>query len=104
MISSKAPSEEKSELNRVKEQIIDDNTREHYLEILQDIIREEYLRILETEIAKAFITAYEEQAQSLFAVAGFGMKKLKNLREICTFGIDCLLIFNFVACQGSDFP
>jgi len=53
-------------VKQVKEQIIDDNTREHYLEILQDIIREEYLRILETEIAKAFITAYEEQAQSLF--------------------------------------
>ena len=53
-------------VKQVKEQIIDDNTREHYLEILQDIIREEYLRVLETEIAKAFITAYEEQAQSLF--------------------------------------
>jgi serine protein kinase len=53
-------------VKQVKEQIINDNTREHYLEILQDIIREEYLRILETEIAKAFITAYEEQAQSLF--------------------------------------
>ncbi|MEK9789227.1 MAG: serine protein kinase, partial [Candidatus Woesearchaeota archaeon] len=53
-------------VKQVKEQIIDDNTREHYLEILQDNIREEYLRILETEIAKAFITAYEEQAQSLF--------------------------------------
>ena len=53
-------------VKQVKEQIIDDNTREHYLEILQDIIREEYLRILETEIAKAFVAAYEEQAQSLF--------------------------------------
>jgi serine protein kinase len=53
-------------VKQVKEQIIDDNMREHYLEILQDIIREEYLRILETEIAKAFISAYEEQAQSLF--------------------------------------
>tara|TARA_A100001011_G_scaffold393650_3_gene484062 strand:- start:9596 stop:11530 length:1935 start_codon:yes stop_codon:yes gene_type:complete len=53
-------------VKQVKEQIIDDDARERYLEILQDIIREEYLRILETEIAKAFIAAYEEQAQSLF--------------------------------------
>jgi len=51
---------------QVKEQIIVDEKREKYLEIIQKIIREEYLRILETEIAKAFITAYEEQAQSLF--------------------------------------
>jgi serine protein kinase len=51
---------------QVKEQIIVDDKRERYLEIIQKIIREEYLRILETEIAKAFITAYEEQAQSLF--------------------------------------
>ena len=71
-------------VKQVKEQIIDDNTREHYLEILQDIIREEYLRILETEIAKAFITAYEEQAQSLFdtyldnAEAHTTRQRLKN--------------------------
>ena len=51
---------------QVKEQIIVDDKRERFLEIIQKIIREEYLRILETEIAKAFITAYEEQAQSLF--------------------------------------
>ncbi len=53
-------------IKQVKEQIIDEDAKTRYLEILQKIIREEYLRILETEIAKAFITAYEEQAQSLF--------------------------------------
>ena len=51
---------------QVKEQIIDEEAKNRYLEILGKIIREEYLRILENEIAKAFITAYEEQAQSLF--------------------------------------
>ncbi len=51
---------------QVKEQIIAEDVKESYLELIQKIIREEYLRILETEIAKAFITAYEEQAQSLF--------------------------------------
>jgi len=51
---------------QVKEQIIDEEAKSRYTEILGKIIREEYLRILETEIAKAFITAYEEQAQSLF--------------------------------------
>ena len=55
-----------SMIKQVKEQIIDEDTKTRYLEILQKLIREEYLRILETEIAKAFITAYEEQAQSLF--------------------------------------
>ena len=56
----------KSLTKMVKEQIIDNDFREHCLEIIQKTVREEYLRILETEIAKAFITAYEEQAQSLF--------------------------------------
>jgi len=51
---------------QVKEQIIDEEAKNRYLEILGKIIREEYLKILENEIAKAFITAYEEQAQSLF--------------------------------------
>jgi len=53
-------------IKQVKEQIIDEDAKVRYLEIIQKIIREEYLRILETEIAKAFISAYEEQAQSLF--------------------------------------
>tara|TARA_B100000900_G_C20598016_1_gene724238 strand:+ start:366 stop:2303 length:1938 start_codon:yes stop_codon:yes gene_type:complete len=53
-------------IKQVKEQIIDEDAKSRYLEILQKVIREEYLRILETEIAKAFISAYEEQAQSLF--------------------------------------
>tara|TARA_R110000803_G_scaffold11244_3_gene33749 strand:- start:716 stop:2653 length:1938 start_codon:yes stop_codon:yes gene_type:complete len=53
-------------IKQVKEQVIDEDAKTRYLEILQKTIREEYLRILETEIAKAFISAYEEQAQSLF--------------------------------------
>jgi serine protein kinase len=53
-------------IRQVKEQIISDEDKDRYLEILQKIIREEYLKILENEIAKAFITAYSEQAQSLF--------------------------------------
>ena len=53
-------------IKQVKEQIISEDDRERYLELLQKIIRDEYLKILENEIAKAFITAYEEQAQSLF--------------------------------------
>ena len=51
---------------QVKDQIIDEDFRNHCLELIQKVIREEYLKILETEIAKAFVTAYEEQAQSLF--------------------------------------
>jgi serine protein kinase len=50
---------------QTKEQIIKEDEREQYLEIMQGV-REEYLKILETEIAKAFVTAYEEQAQALF--------------------------------------
>ena len=53
-------------IRQVKEQIIVEEDKDHYLELLQKIIREEYLKILENEIAKAFITAYSEQAQSLF--------------------------------------
>lgn len=53
-------------IKQVKEQVINEENRDIYLEILQKVIREEYLKILENEIAKAFITAYEEQAQSLF--------------------------------------
>jgi len=53
-------------IRQVKEQIIVEEEKAHYLELLQKIIREEYLKILENEIAKAFITAYSEQAQSLF--------------------------------------
>lgn len=50
----------------VKEQIIDEEKKKHYLSILQKTIREEYLKILEKEIGKAFIQAYEPQAESLF--------------------------------------
>jgi serine protein kinase len=53
-------------IKQVKEQVVDEEKKKHYLEILQKTIREEYLKILEGEIAKAFVTAYEEQAQSLF--------------------------------------
>jgi serine protein kinase len=53
-------------IKQVKEQVIDEEKKKTYLEILQKTIREEYLKILEGEIAKAFVTAYEEQAQSLF--------------------------------------
>jgi serine protein kinase len=56
----------RSLVKQVKEQIIVDDDRTYYLELLQKVIRDEYLAILENEIAKAFITAYEEQAQSLF--------------------------------------
>lgn len=50
----------------VKEQLIDEEFKQHCLEIIQKIVREEYLSILENEIAKAFVSAYEEQAQALF--------------------------------------
>jgi len=50
----------------VKEQIVDNEFKEHCLGIIQNVVREEYLNILEKEIAKAFVSAYEEQAQSLF--------------------------------------
>ena len=53
-------------IKQVKEQIINEEDKNIYLELLQKTIREEYLKILENEIAKAFIAAYEEQAQSLF--------------------------------------
>jgi serine protein kinase len=50
---------------QVKEQVVSEEDKDKYLELLQ-MVREEYLRILENEIAKAFVAAYEEQAQSLF--------------------------------------
>lgn len=53
-------------IKQVKEQVVDEEKRKAYLEILQKVIREEYLKMLESEIAKAFVNAYEEQAQSLF--------------------------------------
>jgi serine protein kinase len=53
-------------IKQVKEQVVDEEKRKAYLELLQKTIREEYLKMLESEIAKAFVTAYEEQAQSLF--------------------------------------
>tara|TARA_Y100000310_G_C20700381_1_gene829187 strand:- start:2669 stop:4597 length:1929 start_codon:yes stop_codon:yes gene_type:complete len=53
-------------IKHVKDQIVNEDDKERYLEMLQKIIRDEYLKMLENEIAKAFISAYEEQAQSLF--------------------------------------
>ena len=53
-------------IKQVKEQVVDEEKKKNYLEILQKTIREEYLKMLEGEIAKAFVTAYSEQAQSLF--------------------------------------
>ena len=53
-------------IKQVKEQIVNEDDKKRYLEILQKTVREEYLKILEGEIAKAFVTAYEEQAQALF--------------------------------------
>jgi len=53
-------------ISQVDDQVISDDDRSHYLELLKKVIRDEYLKMLENEIAKAFITAYEEQAQSLF--------------------------------------
>lgn len=51
---------------QVSEQVINEDDRSRFLELLQKVVRDEYLKILETEIAKAFISAYSEQAQSLF--------------------------------------
>jgi len=56
----------KSLTRQVQEQLIDEEFRQHCLELIQQVVREEYLKILENEIAKAFVTAYEEQAQTLF--------------------------------------
>ena len=53
-------------ISHVKDQVVDQEAKDRYLELLQKVIREEYLNILESEIAKAFIAAYEEQAQTLF--------------------------------------
>jgi len=53
-------------IKQVKEQVVNEDNRNRYLELLQKVIREEYMNILEDEIAKAFVNAYEEQAQSLF--------------------------------------
>ena len=53
-------------IKKVKKQVINEDDKARYLELLQKVIREEYLKILENEIAKAFVAAYEEQAQSLF--------------------------------------
>ena len=53
-------------VKQVKEQVVSEEDRNRYLELLQKIIHEEYISILEKEITKAFVTAYDEQAESLF--------------------------------------
>ena len=53
-------------VKQVKEQVIEEDARQLYLEFLQKILHEEYLTILEKEITKAFVSAYDEQAESLF--------------------------------------
>jgi len=53
-------------VKQVKEQVVSEEDRNKYLELLQKIIHEEYLSILEKEITKAFVSAYDEQAESLF--------------------------------------
>ena len=53
-------------IKQVKDQIVNEEARERYLQYLQKDLHEEYLRILEKEITKAFVSAYEEQAESLF--------------------------------------
>jgi len=53
-------------IKQVKEQIVNPDSRKHYLSFIQKTLHEEYLTILEKEITKAFVTAYEEQAESLF--------------------------------------
>ena len=50
----------------IKDQIVDEEFKQHCLNLIQQVVREEYLAILENEIAKAFISAYEEQAHALF--------------------------------------
>ena len=53
-------------VKQVKEQVIEEDSRQLYLEFLQKSLHEEYLSILEKEITKAFVSAYDEQAESLF--------------------------------------
>lgn len=50
----------------MKDQIIAEDSRSTYLQILQNILHDEYLSILEKEITKAFVSAYDEQAEALF--------------------------------------
>ncbi len=53
-------------VQRVKEDVTNEDDRKRYLEMLQKDIRDEYMTVLEKEIAKSFISAYEEQAETLF--------------------------------------
>ena len=53
-------------IKQVKEQVVNADSRKHYLHFMQKTLHDEYLSILEKEITKAFVTAYEEQAESLF--------------------------------------
>ena len=53
-------------IKQVKDQIIAEDSRSAYLQILQKILHDEYLSMLEKEITKAFVSAYDEQAEALF--------------------------------------
>ena len=53
-------------IKQVKDQIIAEDSRSAYLQILQKVLHDEYLSILEKEITKAFVSAYDEQAEALF--------------------------------------
>ncbi|GAA4823751.1 hypothetical protein [Algivirga pacifica] len=52
--------------NKLKEEPLPEDTKEHYMHILKDILYKEYLKMLEADITKAFVHAYEEQAETLF--------------------------------------
>lgn len=52
--------------NKLKEEPMAEETKEHYMHILKDILYKEYLKMLEGDITKAFVHAYEEQAETLF--------------------------------------
>ncbi|MEH0156782.1 hypothetical protein V6R21_21810 [Limibacter armeniacum] len=52
--------------NKLKEEPLPEDLKEHYMHILKDILYKEFLKMLETDITKAFVHAYEEQAETLF--------------------------------------
>ncbi|MBB3698630.1 hypothetical protein KMW28_15270 [Flammeovirga yaeyamensis] len=52
--------------NKLKEEPMPGDIKDHYMHILKDILYKEYLKMLEGDITKAFVHAYDEQAESLF--------------------------------------
>ena len=53
-------------IKQVKDQIVNEDDRNRFLDFLGKTLHDEYLNILEKEITKAFVSAYEEQAEALF--------------------------------------